>query len=218
MLNLELSEIERSGTVALVSGVSALEGAAMVTTVVDGVDKARPSTGVADESFAGFAISNVSEAPTLPNVEDLLIPASGVVTMANLPVPSTVRVAGYALGDPAAAATNYAISGDVVTFAASEAGKTVAVTSTYAPALGQVRRLQGDIAPGNVPTEIGVTGIIKSGVVYTSSFDTTVDWAAAATVNLAADGKLTSGGAGSAIPCRIVHTPSVSNPFLGLSL
>jgi len=209
--------VDTSEAVVAAAAVITAEGQALVRAV------GAPSTGVqqsmaadGNEIFAGFAIAGVSAAP-LPalygtKVETFTVPSSGIVALAQTPVSGQLAV--YDITAGAAVAPPTVVGATVTTLTA---GHVVVVTYKYALTVVQSRALQGDVQPGGYAgATVGQIGLAKRGLIYTDQFDASINWAAVTAIKLAANGQITSGGAGATIPGYVVSTPSREVPFLGL--
>ena len=185
------------------------------------------SVGDSTDRFAGISLSQQLTPTTLPYVENLTIPGSVsyTVTTTFAPVGSTIFVTDtttgtvQTAGNPATTDNTYSISGSVLTLHANRAGNTIQVTYSYSPTVQQVLNAQGNVPAGTaVSAVLGSTSVIVEGVVFTSMYDTSVNWAtvAAGAIQLGV-GKFTAGGSGQSIPGAYVYSlPSVTQPFLGL--
>lgn len=229
MLRLHSGQINKSFPIDVASTVTSLEeGAALVTVMEGGIAKVVPATGAATEQFIGFAHFGAGIPSVVPAVEEITVPSVGpyTVNLRHVPVanpgviitnPRTVLVPGVA-----ATATDYAITGSVITLHSSFAGKTVVVTYNYNITLAEATQagFHFDTFRHYDLVAIPTIGVISSGIVYTDQYDPTVDWTAASgsnPVKLSAGGKVTLGGAGTAIPSVFVaEAPNPDNPFLGL--
>lgn len=222
MIYTQLSKIHRSNEFPLADGVTMIaEGVAMVGAMTGGVFGVSPSSA-ATGKFMGFALMQTTAVPAVQTsatrVERLTTADSsgdGVVTLARTPVGKvlarTVSTAvAFSDGDTAE-------SGNTVTLTGAGAGVVVDVTYRYALSVLESRNRYGDPKPqgfsGNTLRQVGVA---QTGIVYTDQFDPAVDWATAATINLGANGILTTGGSGSAIDAVVVSLPSIEYPYLGL--
>ena len=176
-----------------------------------------PSTGGTAEIFAGFSIAGTSAAPFAEGYtnkqETFVVPATGRVTLQFTPVPNQVFVFDVTTGTAVATPT---IVGNQVT--GLEVGDEVVVTYKYILNVVQSRALQGDVQPGGYSgAYIGQIGLIKRGLIYTSNFDASKNWAAATGMKAAAGGQVTDqSGTGIAIPGVIVALPTSEVTFLGL--
>lgn len=219
MIYAPLTSFVRSTDMALAIGAAISEnGQALVNTIVNGKEGVQPSTGAAGEVFVGFAALQTSAAPVLPTsivrVEELVVPASGVIALAKTPLTGSVHVAKAS--DNSAVAVN-AVTGVNVDVTAANADLLVRVTYRAALTVAEARAKVGDVQPGGYSGNIvGQAGVGQQGVIYTSAFDTSKDWSAATAIKLGANGVLTDSGTGATIKAVVVHLPSVDYPFLGL--
>ena len=181
-----------------------------------------PSTGQAGEIFCGFSVAGVSAAPFpegyANKVETFVVPQSGSVTLALAPV------AGQLLAYDVTAGAAVALTGanpatlNGKTLSGLTPGNTVQATYRYALTVTQARVLFGDVQPGGYAgAQVGQIGAAKRGLIYTSEFDSSVNWAAATAVKLAANGQVTDqSGQGVAVQAVVVAIPSQDIPYLGL--
>lgn len=218
MLYLPLSKFVDSAETAVAPGVSiSAEGQALVRVAGAPAQGAMPSTGVGThEIFAGFAIAGVSAAPFLAaynnKVETFVVPSSGIVTLAFVPVAGQLLAWDVTANADAAPTVNDNVLSDLT------AGHTVTVTYKYAMTVVQSRAAQGDVQPGGYAGDyVGQVGLVKRGLIYTSEFDASVDWAAATAIKLSGNGIVTDqNGTGTTINGYVVAVPSTEVPYLGL--
>lgn len=176
-----------------------------------------PSTGGTDELFAGFSIAGTSAAPFMEGftnkIETFVVPATGKVTLQFTPVPNQTFVFDSSTG---AAVTPVTVVGKQVT--GLPIGDEVQVTYKYAMNVIQARSRQGDAQPGGYSgAYIGQIGLLKRGLVYTSEFDASKNWAAATGLKAAAGGLVSDqSGSGIDIPAQIIALPTSEVTFLGL--
>ncbi len=177
-----------------------------------------PSTGTSADVFAGFSLAGTSAAPFAEGftnkIESFVVPATGAVTLQFAPVANQTFVFDNTTD---AADATFTVAGKLVS--GLTVGDEVTITYKYPLTVVQARALVGDIQPGGYSgAYIGQIGLVKRGLVYTSEFDSSKDWAAATAVKLAAGGQLTDQtGTGVAITsCLIVATPGAEVPFLGI--
>lgn len=231
MLSFQDSKIMQSSEEDVATGFTVTaEGQALVATLVNGVFGVKPSAGTAGENFAGFSLAQQLTPSYLPFVERLTV-AGLAVTVANTPQGGTLSVynvtkaAAVASG---ASAGNYSISGNVisiVTGGTTVNGDVLEVRYRYSPTTVQVKAIMGDIPPGGAASQtINRVGVIKQGVIYTTEFDTSVDWnnPSNLAIKLSANGLLTLGGSGTTVPnSYITKVPQAGDAsgvsYLGLS-
>jgi hypothetical protein len=219
MIYFPLTKIVDSSEAVTAPGANiTAEGQALIRVTAAPANGVTVSAGAANEIFAGFAIMGTSAAP-LPalyatKVETLLVPGSGIVQLAFTPVSGQLAVFDNTAG---AAVSTPAVVGSTVT--TLTAGNTVTVTYKYALTVVQARALQGDVQPGGyVGSYVGQIGVAKRGTIYTDQFDASVNWAAATSIKLEANGQITNqAGTGVALPgAYVVSLPTQEVPFLGL--
>lgn len=194
------------------------EGLALVRAAGAQSQGVMPSTGTAADRFAGFSIAGTSAAPFaegyVNKIETFTVPATGNVTLQFAPVTGQV----FVFDDTTqAAVTPTGVVGAQVQ--GLEVGDEVTVTYKYALSVVQARALYGDVQPGGYSgAYIGQIGLVKRGLIYTSEFDASKNWAAATAIKLAAGGQLTDqSGTGNAITdAYVVALPGVEVPFLGI--
>jgi hypothetical protein len=215
MLYFPLTKPFDSSEVAVASGaVMTTEGQALIRAATLGVTV---SAGAAGEVFAGFSIIGVSANPLTPayntKVETFTVPASGIVSLAFAPVAGQVGVYDNTTSAQVAAPT---VVGQTVT--TLTVGDIVTVTYRYALTVNQAKALVGDNQPGGYAgAVVAQVGVVKRGIVYTTEFDASKNWAAATAIKLAAGGQVTDQtGTGVAIQGYVVEAPSVTNPYLGI--
>lgn len=217
MFYLPLSKIVDSNEAVVAPGAVILaEGQALVRQPGATAAGVMPSTGAAGEIFCGFSIAGTSAAPFpegyTNKVEAFVVPASGNITLQIAPVAGQFSITNEETG----VAEVGTLAGKVIS--GLTAGDTVKVVYKYALTVVQARSLYGDVQPGGyVGAQVGQIGQVKSGVVYTSEFDASIDWSAATAIKLAANGQLVDqSGSGSAIKAVVIALPSQDIPFLGL--
>lgn len=208
----------RSTEYPLAAGaVLSADGQALVASNVNGQFGVGPSMGAAGEVFAGFVLAQTSAAPFLEQnavkVEELIVPGSGIVSLAFAPLASSTSVIDKTTG---AAVANPTVVGKTIT--GLTAGDHVTVTYTYALSVLQAIGLMGNAIPsGYAGSLLGSTGVSQGGRIYTSEFDSSKNWAAATAVKLGANGMLTDQtGSGVAINAIVVAIPNQDIPFLGI--
>lgn len=166
-------------------------------------------SGANTEAFAGFSLAVNMDMTDAPRIDEIVAVGSAVALVA-APIAGTLRVVdlddGQVLtaGDPATTATAYSVSGTTITVHSTRANHQFRVASRVLLDIIQSRALQGDEPAGGIPNRTtGTIGVMRAGVLFTTEFDTTIDWSAVqpATVKLAVTtGRVTSGGSGPAVP------------------
>lgn len=197
------------------------EGSALVADTTAGVFGVKPSTGGAGDNFVGVSVSQQMTLNFMSKVEEFVHPAGNTFTLARTPAASTLSVYNLTTGAVVpAGAGGWTLAGRVLTLDAATLGNTLAATYRFAPTAIEARSIQGDVYPGGpAGAMVNQVGVIKNGTIYTTEFDSTVNWRAAnPTVRVGANGLFTVGGSGAIVNCAIVSVPSVAQPFLGLML
>ncbi len=218
-----LTSITRSTEMKLSAAglaVSPLQDATpLVFGLENGVRVVSPCAGAAGEALAGFSFAQTSAAVTLPSdavrVESLVADADGKVVLAKAPLTGQAVVVDALTGATIAVNATVGTELDLTVTAAD-----LAVVVTYRTALTvkEAVSLVGNQQPGGYSGAIyGQTGVAQQGTIYTDRIDSSVNWAAATAIKLAAGGVLTNqAGAGVAINAKVVSVPSADYPFLGL--
>lgn len=199
----------------------AAEGQALVADTTAGVFGVKPGSATAGEKFMGVAVGQPITITAVARVEEYVVPAGNVITLKRTPQGGTLSVYNHTTGAVIApGGGGWTLSGATLTLQASHVGNSVSVYFKYAVTVSESRMLQGDQFPGgpagNVVSQIGA---IKNGPVFTSEFDSTINWNQAnPTVTLGANGQFTVGGTGTVLQATVIQAPSATNPFLGLDL
>jgi len=235
------------------------EGAAMMLQIADtnnsGLLTAIPSLAASTTAvFLGLAMSVFVNPATLPYVDNITIPASApyTATLTNTPVAPTnanltivtagkLTVAGTVLTyNAGVGAAQFSVTGAVATFNSAQAGLTATISYQYTPTPAQLEFLQGDLYYGsNYPSATtGSIGVVRRGIIYTSMYDTSVDWTQEnvssysivgagvstgtglppGTVTISGTGVPIGGGSSApqASNAYVTHVPTNDIPFLGL--
>lgn len=226
MLNMKYTRIFLSEHREVLSGsIIREDGVALVFTKEGDATKVCPSTGVANEIFAGVSLTRNIPPVFMPRVETFVIPSTLTGSLDRVPMSGQllVKVNGTVKTVVAGAPANAGevqLSGSTLVFAAGEASKTVAVQYIYEPTVMEARTYVGDAPVGGLgSTAMGIIGMITRGDICTNYYDPTVDWSSALTVKLGLDGKFTTTGVGAVVPGAVVlNAPGSSNPMLVLRL
>jgi hypothetical protein len=220
MIYSPLSAFSRSSEMALnPAAVLSGDGQALVNTLVNGKSVVAPSAGTAGEQFVGFSSLQTSAATAMPStavkVEEVTLTAAGKMTTGNTPVAGSVFVYNAATG---AAIVVDSVVGSVVDCLVANASVAVRVQYRYALTVVQARALVGDVQPGGFAgTTYGTVGVAQTGTIYTDQFDSGKDFAAATSIKLGANGRVTDqSGSGVAINAIVKSLPTSGYPFLGL--
>lgn len=219
-----LSAITRSTEMKLSAAalaVSPLQDATpLVFGLENGVRVVSPCAGAAGEVLAGFSFAQTSAAIVLPSdairVESLVADADGKVVLAKAPLTGQASVVNALTG--AVIAVNATVGTELDLTALAAADLAVVVTYRTALTVKEAVSLVGNQQPGGYSGSIyGQTGVAQQGTIYTDRIDSSVNWAAATGIKLAAGGVLTNqAGAGVAINAKVVSVPTADYPFLGL--
>lgn len=229
MLYLPLSKFPDSAETVVAPGASiAAEGQALVRAAGAPSAGVTPSAGTGSEIFAGFAFAGVSAAP-LPapyanKVETFVVPSTGSVQLQFTPVSGQVFIYDVTAGAAVAITGGVSVTGNVV--AGLTSGHTVNITYKYALTVLQSRALQGDVQPGGYAgAYVGQIGLVKRGLIYTSEFDASSNWATATGIYLAPNGQLTASSSVTVggtttnytqVNGYVVAVPGQDVPFLGI--
>lgn len=219
-ISLPLSKIVDSTEMVVAPGaLIQSEGQALVRVASNQAAGVQPSTGNSSDKFVGFSFAGTSAAPFIESlsnkVETYVASSTGTITLERTPVSGQVSVfdntANSAVSSPS-------VSG--ATISSLTAGHTYTVTYKFAMTVLEAVGLYGDVQPGGYSGSLyGQVGVITRGLVYTSEFDASKNWAAATGVKLAANGQLTDQtGSGVAIAAQIEAVPNEDYPFLGLRI
>jgi len=224
MLYFPKSRYQLSQEMSVATGQSVTaEGQCMVASTVAGVFGVEPSAGSSGELFMGFAVSEQIGLNSFTSIEALTISSGLTYTTTYTPSSGTVFIFDNTDNVALVVTTDYTISGSVISFTGSTAiaGKSVTVFYRYAPTTVQANSIQGNIKPGGPAAAVwNQVGVIKSGVIYTSEWDTSVNWLATnPALKTGANGRVTIGGSGVAINGVVVAAPNSGGPdgnFLGI--
>ncbi len=232
MLYFPQSRIELTVERPLVPGaVINAEGAALAGAFSGGAYGVQNTTGTNDV-FAGVSINNPIQVLTAPFIEQLTVPADGVVQLSYTPIGGSMSVvdantnAVLSLTATAAAsaltANQYqadATNPAAIDLNTSNSGRVINVAYRYAPTVLQSMNLQGMVLPGGpAGAFLGQIGVITRGDVFTSEFDTSANWGAAVGVTLEANGLF---GAATTLAnaikgAQLIQVPTVGSAYLGV--
>jgi hypothetical protein len=221
MLLLNATTIVKTSSAALVPASNITEeGLALVYVRINGELAVQPSTGVAGEEFAGFAIARNAPPAHLPNVETGVVPVGGSILLHRLPAAGQilVKVDGEILELTAAGTqpTDEAkadVSGATVRFAAAAAGASYTVQYMYEPTVSEAAFMTGNIPVGGYAANVmDVVAFVEIGDIATNLFDASKDWSTVMHPRLGAGGLLTTDGPGTPLPNVLVKSvPSQSS-------
>ena len=203
-------------------GTVAAEGQCLVSrsgTAGFGVEPSGSSNS--NQNFVGFSVSDMITLASFPKVDSFVV-TGGVNSTVDLS--RTPQASSYILFAGTTAlteTTDYTLSGKTVTWVTNQAGKTITAVYRYAPTVVEAQMIQGDIRPGGAPGALlGQVGVAKSGVIYTSQYDTAQNYTAANVVlKTGANGRVTIGGSGLTIRGWVIQAPHANGPdgaFLGI--
>lgn len=216
MLYIDTRIVDSSEAILAEGAQVTQEGQAMVAVPGKGIS---PSTGAANEIFAGFAMNQLCGIPVLEPygiaVEEFLVDSSAKVTVQFAPISNSVALINLESSGKIDSPT---VTGKTIA-ATMTAGMKVKVVYRYALTNIQARAMMGDAQPGGPAGAIvGQCGLAKRGIIYTSCFDTSVNWAAATAIKLASDGFVTDqSGKGTVLTgAYVVKVPTAEIPFLGI--
>jgi hypothetical protein len=197
------------------------EGSALVASTTVGVGTVGPSGGNSGEVFVGVSCGTPYTLSSFPKTETF-VQVGTTQVLARTPQASTLSVYDVTAGAAiAAGGGGWTLSGATVTLQAGTAGHTITAMYRYAPTVAEASSIQGDLFHGgNAGSLLNQTGVAKSGVVFTSEFDTSVNWfAASPVIKTGANGRFTIGGTGATVKGYVVQAPSaggVAYGFLGI--
>lgn len=196
------------------------EGLALVTDNTGGIFGLKPSAGSSGENFYGISISQEFPLLAYPKIEERVQPVANTIVLNRTPISGTVAVFDIDTGLPLVVTTDWTLSGKTVTLQSATVGHNIRVLYKFVPTAVEARAIQGDVYPGGAAgTTFGQVGVLKSGAIYTTEYDSAVNWAASAPViRTGANGQLTIGGSGPIIPAVVIQIPGVQSPFLGIEL
>lgn len=230
MLATDLTRIGRSVERAVAAGFAPDEGQALVSTMTAGVYGVKPSTGAAGEQFVGVALSQVKAPTVMPRVEEGTSSAASVIVLDRAAIGGTIRLlVGGTLqtaGNPATTLNEYSIAADnqTITVHATLAETAYTVAYQFSPTVAEAITYIGEGFPGldTAAAYLEQIGVLEGGDVFTSFYDTSVDWSAnPPVVYLGAGGMFTTdnnGGNATAVPATVLHVPNVENSMLGLRI
>lgn len=199
------------------------EGLLLVGVLENGIEKVRPCDDVANEKIVGF--SSLTRVPVDMEVlsKKITVPNAAPYTVDlgyhNL-VAGQIYIAGLTLG-VAAAPGVYAIDivTGILTFDVAQKGLTYTVFFKRNLTVEEYRAKYREGFIGNAASfqVYGTCGVyMGSGKMFTDRFDVSKDYSTGV-LTTGADGMITIGGAGTAIPnCTVIATPTLDQPWLGV--
>lgn len=197
------------------------EGIALVAVKQGNETVVRPSTGAANESFAGFSLTRNSPPETFPWCGEGSVPATLNLQLPRTPLASQilVKLNGVAVDIVANAPDNdgeVRLVGDVITFHADSEGASYTVQMQYEPTVLEAKTIIGNAPIGGIAAgPMDQIGVITRGDVATTLFDASADFASVMHPTLGADGRLTVGGAGTELKnVQVISAPTSENSAL----
>lgn len=202
------------------------EGQPVVGDTTGGVFGVRPAGSLAGEIFYGVAWNQQMDILALPYYETAVAPTGGgTVNLSRTQIyASSMIIQVNKQGGTAytVITTGLPVAGTSVlvnlvngtlTFASGDAGLSFFVGYRYAPSVAETLTVQGSsVAGGSAAFITGNTGVIRRGQVFTTEFDTSVDWSVANPVVRVLNGLFTIGASGAIVPnCSIVNVPTGSS-------
>lgn len=218
--------VESSRERAVAAGFTVTqEGSCLAWDNVNGGVK--PSAGAATDKFCGVSFSHQYTPLYLPIVESVVIGAGNTSKYSNQFAAGTARVYDVTAGASRTVVAGAPNAGEVkldnttltLTANVADAGHTFLFYYRFSPTTVQMQTRQGDIPAGGGPALIlGSVGVVFAGDIFTSEFDTAVDYTVVnPAIVTGANGLFTIGGSGVAIPnVQVLSVPGVDSPWLGL--
>lgn len=230
MLDLSKTRVHRSieRPVAVGATVTA-EGQVLVADVSSSVFGVKPSTGAAGEQFMGVSLAQQLTPLYMPKVEVLVVAAAATTSApaSKTIVSGTLRVVAetsgeLTAGNPATTTGQYSVdlNTGIITVHADQTGEDLTVYYRYSPTTVEAQMLQGNIPPGGAASlTLDSVGVIEQGDIFTTEYDTTINWEAAnpVAVTMGANGVFTTGG-NVTVNARVIAVPTTTNPYLGLRI
>lgn len=179
--------------------------------------------------FLGVAYSTFTTPTSAVNVLEVTVPAAApyTVTLPQTPNNGTIQVyytanntslTSEATAAGVTAAGEFNLTGAVLTFDSADAGAAVTVVYTYTPTVIQALSMVGTGVPGTVwPSNVTRSiGVIQRGLIFTTLFDTSVNWNTQTSVKMANGLFISGAGTGGSVNGYVYSAPSTSSPFLGI--
>ena len=232
MLSMQLSYTDDSKDRLIANGVdihAIQEGEPLVSVIEDGVEKVKPSAGVANELLVGFAYANwfipnnqvMNESTVLPTT-----PAATAIQLYPNIVAGSIKISGTstfaAVASAAAviAAGNFYVdttTGVLTVFGA--ANESIEITYRRNLSFSEAQTLFGTHLFNGQANEFfeQVTCWKGNGQIFTDCYDTSKDWSSATQAYTGADGKLTTTSTG-CLAGRIISRPTSTDAFLGIAI
>ena len=207
------------------------EGQGLIAVLEDGIEKVKPSAGAGGEVFVGFALFRQVDVTNYPNVEELTVPSAapydveleknnlitGQIRVYDVAAASDLTVVGGAPANATEVQVDY--TNGKLTFHSGAADKAMVAYYRYQLTVYESKNIFYD-APTNYPDPnyFKTVGVGKGkGRLFTSFYDQSKVYDGSSALKLGANGIITVGGAGPAIPGgRVVKVPTSSDPMLGI--
>ena len=226
--------IEETAVVGTHSTVTTVEeGTALVSALENGIETGRISQGTAGEKFIGIAYTYYTTPTTHTNTETFtsvstartFTPAratnvvTGTVSVINA---SNVALTQITSGSPTASQFLYTAATNLITVHADHDDTLLSVYYRYNLTVAQAIALtgSGDVGIDRIH-QLEVVDFVKNGTLYTSNYDTSVNWEVDnPTITLGSNGRFTIGGSGTTLSnARVIETPSTNGEgFLGINI
>jgi hypothetical protein len=201
------------------------EGQALVADTVGGIYGVKKCVGSGSEQFVGVAVNMLKPFQTAPFNEVLTQGAGNTITLSNTPLVGSILIIDQNTGTVQAfnvgvGPNQYNIAGTVVTLNAGQAGHKYFAAYRFTPTIIQYTAFFGNVHPGGAAGDyLGQCGVITKGDVFTTEFDTSVDWTAGAPVLLGGNGLFTTTGSGNVLSnVSVIAAPGAGLGALGLEI
>lgn len=208
---------------------SIIEGQALVSVMENGGLAVAPSAGGASEKFMGIAFNQFAPQLSVPQMEEVTVGTGDQAKLTrkltgNATNARAVVVGGAALtattSTPASGEFKVETDGYTVSFHADQANAVVQITYRTDLTQREAVATMGSARQPAAPTAtefLGSTGVITRGIVVTSEYDPTANWAGGGNVKTGANGRFTlTGSAPDIANVVIVKAPSITDPNLTL--
>ncbi len=209
------------------------EGQPVVGDTTGGVFGVRPAGSLVGEIFYGVAWNQQMNINALPYYELITVPVGGGLVnlsrsnifastmLLQVGAPGGTSYTIITTGSPVAGTSALLnLVNGTLTFAAGDAGLVFYTGYRYSPTVAETLTIQGSsIAGGSASLITGNTGVIRRGQVFTTEFDSSVDWTVANPVIRVLNGLFTIGASGAVVPnCSIVNVPTTGGVNSGTSV
>ena len=251
MLDRSRSRIGRTYEIDVLSTDNVLEeGLALTSVIENNVAKARRSNGVDNTIFLGVSWGDRLGVSAITSLPKIITATAGAAnsggagfarvslgyTSTGTPDMTVINGAGYgaaapmtpvAIGAGLDTATEYGLDADgrSIVVINALAGTQFFIAFRYAPTAVELVQRFGDVIWPQSSTQLHRIGVIATGDLYTTNFDTSVDWstidtlATAEVLRAGPNGRFTVNAAGAI--CRntmVIAAPTAAQPFLGIKI